>query len=73
MLPLREDETRVAVFRTRDYSEGRYLVFGTRHGVVKKTALKAYDTPLQGDGIMALKIREDDALVDVRLTDGEDA
>ena len=44
-------------------------MFGTRHGVVKKTALAAYNTPLKERGIAALIIRDDDALVDVRLAD----
>ncbi|HUZ85285.1 MAG TPA: DNA gyrase C-terminal beta-propeller domain-containing protein, partial [Gaiellales bacterium] len=50
---------------------GRYLLFATRNGVVKKTEFKAYDTVLKSDGIIALRIREGDELVGVRLTDGE--
>ena len=57
---------------TRDYGEGRYLLFATRKGVVKKTEFKAYDTVLRADGIIALKIREGDELIGVRLTDGDD-
>jgi DNA gyrase subunit A len=72
VLPLRQDEKVRAVIDTRDYSEGTYLLFSTRNGVVKKTAFKAYDTVLKADGIIALKVREGDELVDVRLTDGED-
>ncbi len=62
----------MAVFRTRDFTEGAYLVFGTRRGVVKKTALLQYNTHLKEKGIAALIIREDDALVDVRLADEGD-
>ncbi len=72
VLPLRQDEKVRAVIDTRDYSEGRYLLFATRKGVVKKTEFKAYDTMLRADGIIALKIRDGDELVGVRLTDGED-
>ena len=72
VLPLRQDERVRAVIDTRDYSEGRYLLFATRNGIVKKTEFKAYDTVLKADGIIALKIREGDELVDVRLTDGDD-
>ena len=72
VLPLRQDEKVRAVIDTRDYNEGTYLLFSTRNGVVKKTAFKAYDTVLKADGIIALKVREGDELVDVRLTDGED-
>ena len=42
LLPVEEGERVMAVFRTRDYTEGDYLVFGTRRGVVKKTRLAAY-------------------------------
>jgi DNA gyrase subunit A len=72
VLPLRQDERVRAVIDTRTYSEGRYLLFATRKGIVKKTEFKAYDTVLKADGIIALKIREGDELVGVRLTDGED-
>jgi DNA gyrase subunit A len=67
LLPLREGERVMSIFRTRDYAEGRYLVFGTKFGIVKKTELKRYDTNLRADGIIALVIREGDELVDVRL------
>ena len=72
MLPLRQDEKVRAVIDTRDYSEGMYLLFATRNGIVKKTEFKAYDTVLKADGIIALKIRDGDELIGVRLTDGDD-
>ncbi|MDX6549119.1 MAG: gyrase subunit [Gaiellales bacterium] len=72
VLPLRQDEQVRAVIDTRTYSEGKYLLFATRKGMVKKTEFKAYDTVLKADGIIALNIREGDELVGVRLTDGDD-
>ena len=72
VLPLRQDEYVRAVIDTRDYSEGKYLLFATKKGIVKKTEFKAYDTILRADGIIALKVREGDELIGVRLTDGED-
>jgi DNA gyrase subunit A len=72
VLPLRQDEKVRAVIDTRDYGEGRYLLFATRNGVVKKTEFKAYDTVLRADGIIALKVRDGDELIGVRLTDGDD-
>ena len=72
VLPLREGEFVRAVISTRDFSEGRYLVFGTRNGLVKKTELGAYNTPIKADGIIAINIRDDDELVAVRRTDGDD-
>ena len=72
ILPLRDGERVQSVLSTRDYSEGRFLVFATRGGIVKKTEFAAYNTPINADGIIAIKIREDDELVAVRRTSGED-
>ena len=71
-LPLREGERVEAVIDTRDFSEGGYLVFATKKGQVKKTEFVAYNTPIKADGIIAIKIRDDDELVDVRKTSGDD-
>jgi len=71
-LPLREGERVQSVLSTRDFSEGRYLVFATRKGQLKKTEFTAYNTPIKADGIIAIKIRDDDELVAVRRTGGDD-
>jgi DNA gyrase subunit A len=47
-------------------------VFATRKGLVKKTELTAYNTPIRADGIIAIKLRQGDSLIDVRGTSGED-
>ncbi|MGA2756568.1 MAG: DNA gyrase subunit A [Solirubrobacteraceae bacterium] len=72
ILPLREGERVQSVLSTRDYTEGRYLVFATRGGIVKKTEFGAYNTPINADGIIAIHIRDDDELVAVRRTSGDD-
>src|SRR5947209_1076030 len=72
ILPLRDREEVRAVLATRDFSEGKYAVFATRKGQVKKTEFKAYNTPIKADGIIAINIRDDDELVAVRLTSGKD-
>src|SRR3954465_3704341 len=72
VLPLREGERVQAVIETRDFTEGKYLVFATRKGMVKKTEFGSYNTPIKADGIIAIKIRDDDELVAVRRTDGDD-
>jgi DNA gyrase subunit A len=72
VLPLREGERVMAVKPTRDFSEGKYLVFATAKGLVKKTNFPDYNTPIRADGIIAIKIREGDELVQVRLTSGKD-
>src|SRR3954464_2231891 len=72
VLPLREGERVQAVIETRDFTEGKYLVFATRKGQIKKTEFLAYNTPIKADGIIAIKIRDDDELVAVRRTSGDD-
>jgi DNA gyrase subunit A len=72
ILPLREGEDVRAVLATRDFSEEKYVVFATRKGQIKKTEFKAYNTPIKADGIIAINIRDDDELVAVRLTSGDD-
>jgi DNA gyrase subunit A len=72
VLPLREGERVQSVLSTRDFTEGRYLVFATRKGIVKKTEFIAYNTPIKADGIIAINIRDDDELIAVRRTSGHD-
>jgi DNA gyrase subunit A len=72
LLPLREGERVQSVLSTRDFTEGKYLVFATRNGMVKKTEFGAYNTPIKADGIIAINIRDDDELVAVRRTSGHD-
>jgi DNA gyrase subunit A len=72
VLPLREGERIQSVLSTRDFSEGRYVVFATKRGVIKKTELSAYNTPIKADGIIAITIRDDDELDSVRRTSGDD-
>ena len=74
LLPLRQDEKICAVINTRNFdeSEGKYLILGTRRGIVKKTLFSSYNTKLKADGIIAIKIREDDELLAVRHTSGDD-
>ncbi len=64
------DEKIGAVIDLKEYSEGRYLLFATRRGIVKKTALPEYDSPRTG--LIAINLRGDDELIDVKLTEGED-
>jgi len=72
ILPLREGELVQSVLSTRDYTEGRFLVFATRGGIIKKTEFGAYNTPINADGIIAINLRDEDELVAVRRTTGDD-
>src|SRR5579884_308402 len=72
LLPLREGERVQSVLSTRHFGQGKYLVFATRAGIVKKTEFSAYNTPIKADGIIAINIRDDDELIAVRRTSGHD-
>ena len=72
LLPFRQDENVCAVIATRDFKETKYLLFATKKGVVKKTEFLEYNTPLKADGIIAIRLRDGDELVGVRLSDGND-
>ena len=72
LLPFRQDEYVRAVIATRNFEEAKYLVCATRKGIVKKTEFGAYNTPLKADGIIAIKLREDDELIGVRLAGDAD-
>ena len=52
-----------------EYINSHYIIFGTKNGIVKKTLLEEYSRPRQ-NGVKAITIREDDDVIEVRLTDG---
>ncbi len=60
---------RVKGLTDSEYINSHYLVFCTKNGVIKKTSLEAYSRPRQ-NGVNAITIREDDQVIQVRLTDG---
>jgi DNA gyrase subunit A len=64
------DEKVSAVLDLKEYAEGRFLLFASKHGMVKKTALPEYASARTG--LAAINLKEGDELVDVRLTDGKD-
>ncbi len=70
LLPLQEGEKVQAILPVADYSEDRFVFFATENGTVKKTPLTEYAYQLQ-KGKIAIGLAEDDALVDVQITDGE--
>jgi DNA gyrase subunit A len=65
LLPFEQDERIAAVITTKDFAEDDFLLFATREGLVKKTAMKAYDRSRR-DGIIAIKLRDGDELISVR-------
>ena len=72
LLPFRQAEQVRAVIATRDFKDAEYLVFATKNGVVKKSKFADYNTPLKSEGIIAIRMREDDELVGVRHASGDD-
>ena len=68
LVALQEGEEITQILDIRDYKAAKYLVLATRGGLVKKTALSEYDTNRTG-GIIAINVREDDALVSAMLVD----
>src|SRR5499427_3792258 len=70
LLSLGPNERMVAMAATKDFPEDRYLMFATKNGLVKKTALSMYSNVRSG-GIIAINLEEKDELLSVRITDGE--
>src|ERR687887_1818276 len=64
-----QDERIQAVIHLKDYEDGRFLVFATRQGMVKRTALSEYDSPRTG--LAAINLHPGDELIGAMLTDGK--
>ena len=71
LLSLDADEKVSAIMPIQNFAEGKYLLFATKDGLIKKTALKEYDSSRK-TGLQAITLKENDELISVRLTDGED-
>ena len=70
LLPLEPDERINAVLPVREFPEDQYVFMATRSGIVKKTPLSHFSRP-RTSGIIAVDLRIDDWLIDVKLTDGD--
>ncbi|OGO76828.1 MAG: DNA gyrase subunit A [Clostridiales bacterium GWB2_37_7] len=69
LLQLDPDEKVSAVINIKDFQDGKYLIFMTKHGLVKKTELQEYETS-RNTGITAITLLEQDELISVKLTRG---
>lgn len=69
LLQLDNDEKVTAAIPVKAFEEGKFLFFGTKKGIVKKTDFLSYDTARKG-GLAAIVLDEDDELINVKLTDG---
>jgi DNA gyrase subunit A len=71
LLSLNDGERIAAVVPVREFDDRRTLLFATRNGVVKRCALDDFSRPISV-GIIAVQLREDDELIDVRLLEPDD-
>ncbi len=70
LLPLEAGERVAAVINTRDFGDDEYLLFATSHGMVKKTAFKAYKN-VRSSGLIAINLKDNDELIAVhRVKEG---
>jgi DNA gyrase, A subunit len=70
LLPLEQDESITSMIRVSAFEEDKYLVMITKHGIIKRVRLSAYDTARKG-GLIAIDLDEDDTLTRVRMTTGD--
>ena len=71
LLSLDPGEKVSAVIPIQNFADGKYLLMATKNGLIKKTALKEYDTTRK-TGLQGITLKDEDELIGVRLTDGED-
>ena len=71
LLSLDAGEKISAIIPISNFEDGKYLLMATRNGLIKKTALQEYNSTRK-TGLPAITLKDDDELIDVRLTDGED-
>ncbi len=70
LLPLDKDERIQAVLPVKEFNESQYVFMATERGGVKKTKLSAYSRPIKS-GIKAIKLKDNDRVVNVEITDGK--
>ncbi|MBR5648061.1 DNA gyrase subunit A [Pseudobutyrivibrio sp.] len=71
ILQLQPDEKITAMIPVEDYHEDKYLFMATADGFVKKTKITEYEN-IRKNGLTAITLRDDDTLIEVKLTDGDE-
>jgi len=71
LIQIEQGETVNAVIEVERFDDNKYLFFATKQGIVKKTPIEDYINIRKG-GLIAVNLREDDTLIDVKLTDGNE-
>jgi DNA gyrase subunit A len=69
LVSMEEGEKIAAMLAVKEFEDDKFIVMGSRRGVVKKTALSAFSNPRAG-GIIAMGVEEGDAVITVQITDG---
>ncbi|MFC4617710.1 DNA topoisomerase IV subunit A [Camelliibacillus cellulosilyticus] len=70
LIPIANDETVIQAVVIRDFNQPLYLTFVTKYGQIKRTELKAYVAQRHSKPLVALKLKDNDELIDVSLTNG---
>ena len=71
LLQLMPDEKITAMIPIQEYEDGKYLFMATEKGLVKKTPIKDYAN-VRKTGLAAITLREDDKLIEVKITDNQE-
>ena len=71
LLSLDNGEKISAIIPIQNFAEGKYLLMATKNGIIKKTPLSEYDSSRK-TGLQGIALKDDDELISVKLTDGED-
>lgn len=68
LIPLQPEEKITAVIPIKRYEDGKYLFMATKNGIVKKTPVRDYEN-IRKTGLAAISLRDDDKLIEVKITD----
>ena len=71
LIPLQPDEKITAMIPIKEYEDNKYLFMATKNGIVKKTPIRDYEN-IRKTGLAAINLRDDDKLIEVKITDNNE-
>ena len=71
IVSIESDERIIEAMEIKEFKEDQYLVFVTKQGMIKKTELSQYKAQRYSKPLMALKLKKEDELIDVYITNGK--
>ena len=71
IVPISRDEEIIKVIPVKEFEEGKNIMIFTKDGMIKKSELKLYRAQRYSRPLVAINLREDDAVVDIHITDGK--